>query len=225
MNNSLSTKIRNKKLGLLILDARNHEHRSIEACAEAIQVSVEQFQSFENGDQSPSLPQLELLAWFLNLPMDHFWGSSVIADNDLPESIQEKERLLQLRNRIIGASLKLGRNQAGLGMPEITGQTGLSEEQITAYESGNEAVPLAHLEALAALYQMPVSQFYDQHGPVGKRRAQQEISQKFNELPAEMQQFVTNPMNRPYLDLAVRLSALSADKLRAVAEGLLEITI
>jgi len=36
--------------------------------------------------------------------------------------------------------------------------------------------------------------------------------------------FISKPVNLPYLELAMRLSDLSAEKLRGVAEGLLEIT-
>jgi hypothetical protein len=48
--------------------------------------------------------------------------------------------------------------------------------------------------------------------------------QEFSELPSELQQFVCKPINRPYLELAMRLSDLPVDRLRTVAEGLLEIT-
>ena len=41
----------------------------------------------------------------------------------------------------------------------------------------------------------------------------------------ELQGFVCKPINRPYLELAVRLSEMSVEKLRGVAEGLLEITL
>jgi hypothetical protein len=40
-----------------------------------------------------------------------------------------------------------------------------------------------------------------------------------------MQSFVCQPVNRPYLELAMKLSDLSREKLRAVAEGLLDITL
>ena len=45
------------------------------------------------------------------------------------------------------------------------------------------------------------------------------------ELPAELQAFVSQPVNRPYLELAIKLSSMSSDKLRSVAEGLLDITL
>jgi hypothetical protein len=38
-------------------------------------------------------------------------------------------------------------------------------------------------------------------------------------------EFVSKPVNRPYLELAQRLSKTNVENLRAVAEGLLEITL
>jgi len=48
--------------------------------------------------------------------------------------------------------------------------------------------------------------------------------QEFNELPAELVDFINKPINRPYLELAKKLSEMSVDKLRNIAESLLEIT-
>jgi hypothetical protein len=39
-----------------------------------------------------------------------------------------------------------------------------------------------------------------------------------------MQNFVCKPVNRPYLELAKKLSGMSTDKLRSLAEDILEIT-
>jgi hypothetical protein len=64
----------------------------------------------------------------------------------------------------------------------------------------------------------------DQTGTIGTWKAQQQAFSKFKELPNELQDFVCKPVNRPYLELAMRLSDLSVEKLRSVAEGLLEIT-
>jgi hypothetical protein len=66
--------------------------------------------------------------------------------------------------------------------------------------------------------------FMDQTGVIGEWKMKQQAVQKYLELPKELQDFVSKPVNRPYLELALRLSGLSVEKLRAVAEGLLEIT-
>jgi hypothetical protein len=43
-------------------------------------------------------------------------------------------------------------------------------------------------------------------------------------MPMELREFVSLPVNRPYLELAMKLSGMSRDKLRSVAENLLDIT-
>ena len=47
----------------------------------------------------------------------------------------------------------------------------------------------------------------------------------FDGLSPELQDFISKPINRPYLEIAQRLGDMSVEKLRTVAEGLLEITL
>ncbi len=60
---------------------------------------------------------------------------------------------------------------------------------------------------------------------MGNWRRQQRATQHIERLPPDLQEFISKPVNRPYLELAQRLSEMSVEKLRAVAEGLLEITL
>jgi hypothetical protein len=53
----------------------------------------------------------------------------------------------------------------------------------------------------------------------------EEAVQQFLEMPTELREFVALPVNRPYLELAMKLSTMSRDKLRSVAEDLLDITL
>ena len=217
--------IRNKKLGLLIQDARTVLRRTVEECAEATGVTPQKFQDFEKGKDAPSLPQLELLALYLDLPLEHFWGKQSLSQAaKTPDALQEKERLVQLRNRVIGTSLRMARSNANLSYAQVSEKTGVGEEQLMRYELGEIAIPVSELELLSRALDTSVDSFYDQKGPIGKWRIQQGTMQKFLDLPPEVQQFVAKPVNRPYLELAMRLSDLSAEKLRAVAEVLLEIT-
>jgi transcriptional regulator with XRE-family HTH domain len=216
--------IRTKKLALLIFDARKAQRRTVEECADAIGVSPEQFQAFEQGQYAPSLPQLELLGLYMNLPVEHFWGKQTISEIEVPQTLVEKERLTKLRNRMIGAQLRMARNTANFSYQEILDRAGIEQEDLRAYESSEKPIPVPVLEALCTLLDLPIERFYDQAGPIGKWRNQQGLVNKFLELPPELQQFACKPVNRPYLELAVRLSELNAEKLRAVAEVLLEIT-
>jgi transcriptional regulator with XRE-family HTH domain len=218
------SQIRKKKLGLLIFDARQAMRRSAAECAQAIGIDAELFQEFEQGTKSPTLPQLELLALYLNVPLEHFWGRESLSEARTPDGLHDKERLALLRNRLIGTSLRLARNNVNFSYREVTEKTGISEDQMKRYESGEASIPLPELELLASSLDIPIEEFYDKRGPIGRWRSQQGSYQKFLDLPPEIQQFVAKPVNRPYLELAMRLSELSAERLRAVAEVLLEIT-
>jgi len=81
------------------------------------------------------------------------------------------------------------------------------------------------LEAVCAVLERPIDDFKDKHGLVGTWANQQQAVQEFLKLPEDMQAFISKPINRPYLELAQRLSEMSVDKLRAVGEGILEITL
>ena len=215
--------IRARKLGLLLFDARNACRRSVQDCAQAMTIAPEQYQTYENGEKSPSLPELEALAFYLNVPVEHFWGSKTLSDT-VAGGQRQTERLVRLRHRIVGTYLRMGRSKTNLTFQQLSEKTGIPEEQLRSYENGEQPVPVAELEILAGALDMRIEEFFDQSGPIGKWRMDQLALGKFLELPADVQEFVCKPINRPYLTLAMRLSDLSVEKLRGIAEGLLEIT-
>ena len=63
MVNPLALKIRTKKLGVLLRDARLSCGKSMKDCGEAIGISNSRIGSFERGEKAPSLPELEALAF------------------------------------------------------------------------------------------------------------------------------------------------------------------
>jgi transcriptional regulator with XRE-family HTH domain len=222
--NPLAISIRARKLAVLMTDARTASRRSIADCARAVGVSESDFQAFETGAKSPSLPELELLAYYLNVPLEQFWGRQTLSENSPERAIPHADRLMTLRHRMIGAGLRQVRTQANLSAREVFTRTGITEADLKAYEMGEKPVPLPILEILVTALGSHMDVFMDTRGPVGAWRAQQKAIEQFLELPPELQEFTSKSVNRPYLELAIRLSELSVEKLRAVAEGLLEIT-
>jgi len=223
MNNAQIT-IREKKRGLLIRDARMSERRSIKECADAIGVQTGLFRAYEEGRRSPSLPELEALVYYLKLPITQFWGNETRSDSMLVESL-DIVRLITLRQRMIGALLRQERNNVNMSIRHLSTQTGITQARLKAYELGERAIPVPELESILAVMGSRIDVFFDQNGPIGQWMTSQRAMQKFLELPEEMQNFVCQPVNRPYLELAIKLSDLSREKLRAVAEGLLDITL
>ncbi len=216
--------IRTKKLGVLIRDARLAARRSTQDCAEAIGIRKSVFRSYEEGLRSPSLPELETLVYYLDLPMDHFWGKQVKSENDSPRQKLDLPKLLAVRQRKIGALLRQERMNASLSIRNLAHQTGIASSRIKAYELGERPIPLPELEVLVQTLGGRIETFFDRNGPVGQWMISEEAIQHFLELPVELREFVVLPVNRPYLDLAMKLSNMSRDKLRSVAEDLLDIT-
>jgi hypothetical protein len=102
--------------------------------------------------------------------------------------------------------------------------SGISTTRIKTYELGERSIPLPELEGLTALLGTQIEALFDQTGHIGLWMVQQKAIQEFLTLPNELQNFVSKPINRPYLELAKKLSLMSTDKLRSLAEDILEIT-
>lgn len=217
--------IREKKLGLLMRDARVAERRSIKECADAIGVKPGIFRAYEEGRRSPSLPELEALVYFLKLPISQFWGNETMSDAPSPMEADDISRLIALRQRMIGALLRQERTVANMSIRQVAAQTGISQSRLKSYELGERPVSVPELEGILAVLGTRIETFFDQSGPVGEWMNSQRAMQKFLELPEEIQDFVCQPVNRPYLELAMKLSSMSREKLRSVAEGLLDITL
>ncbi len=106
----------------------------------------------------------------------------------------------------------------------LSEQTGLSTSRLKSYELGERPIPLPDLEAIMALLGGQIETLFDETGPIGEWMTQQRAIQDFLQMPTEIQSFVCKPVNRPYIELALKLSSMSTEKLRSVAEGLLDIT-
>lgn len=216
--------LRSKTLGVLIQDARLVARMSISECADALGISDATFRSYEKGTKSPSLPELEILAFFLNLPVAHFWGQQALSDDAPATAPLDLPRLVGLRQRMIGALLRQERTQASISMKSLAQQIEISSSKLKSYELGERPIPLPELEVLLSILGGRIETFLDKNGPIGQWIARQKAIEDFLELPLELQEFVCLPVNRPYLELALNLSNLSAQKLRSVAEGILDIT-
>jgi transcriptional regulator with XRE-family HTH domain len=225
MNTPPQITLRTKKLGVLIRDARLSARRHPEECAKAMGVTKGVFRSYEEGKRAPSLPQLELLAFYLKLPIDHFWGKASLSAESPSTEPLDMARLLELRQRMIGALLRQERTNANLSLKALGEEAGISAARLKAYELGERPIPLPELEALISVLTSRIENFFDQGGPIGQWITDEKSIRGFLQLPPDLQAFICQPVNRPYLELARKLSGMSNEQLRSVAEGLLDITL
>ena len=216
--------IRAKKIGVLIRDARMKSGKSLEECAQAMGISAAELASMEYGERPPTLPELEILAYYLELPLEHFWQNHLL-DIDGSDKQINAEEIKQIRQESIGGLLRKARTEAVLSVEELAQKVGVEPSVLQTYEDGKTAIPLPELEAITQVLNHPLSNFEDQTSQVGSYFLEQKIMREFLSLPSDLRDFIGKPINRPYLELAVRLSELKVEKLRALAEGLLEITL
>jgi transcriptional regulator with XRE-family HTH domain len=225
MTERLAITLRAKKLGVLLRDARTTTGKSKKECGEVIGVSGATIGSFENGRKSPSLPELEVLAYFLEVPIDHFWGSEIKSDDPEPVEDLQVDSIVAVRNKIIGAVLRQARADADLTLKSLSQSTGISTRMIRKYENGERYIPVPELDILTRALGISMEDLPEPKGTVGEWMVSQRALAGYLELPNDIQDFVSKPINIPYLHLAKRLSETSVEKLRAVAESLLEITL
>jgi transcriptional regulator with XRE-family HTH domain len=169
------------------------------------------------------LPQLEVLAYFLGLPINYFWDKDAISEEE--EMDRPVDEIMTIRRKIIGVLLRQARLEAGKSQKQCAEALSCSAGRISQYERGQRDIPLPELEALADFLDAPITHFLEeQTTSISKETPKGEGVETFAELPPDVRDFVSNPTNALYIRIAMRLSTLSVDALRQIAETLLDIT-
>ncbi len=216
--------LRQRKLGILLYDARLAAGASTDTCARLMGISPDEYTRFEEGMDSPSLPQVETFAYGLNIPLSHFTGSQALSTSSPRADDVKLDLIRTLRQKMIGARIMQERTRLNLTAADIALVAGFTEDELVDAEAGNVPISFPRLQLIAELLDIPVGSLYDQQGMIGQWRKQQERDTAFAALDPELQGFICDPVNLPYLELAVRLSEMDAQKLRSIAESILEIT-
>ena len=215
--------LRARILGVLIRDARMANDKSEADLATVLNTTPDQISRWEFGQESPGLPELEQIAYYLGVPVSRFWETKTIAQAEEERHIPG-DQYTELRNRVIGALLTVARKDLKLSQEELGKAAGVAPEKIAAYEFGQEAIPFAELTTLSSAIRKPISYFLEGAGRVGGWLVLQEEYRRFSELPEALRAFVIQPVNAPFIAIAQKLSRLPVQELRSLGEDILDIT-
>lgn len=198
---------------------------AIDDLAKSVGVSPEVISNIEAGSQHATLPQLEVLGILFHKKVTDFWAEDEPEDEEPYPTLD----VIALRQRIIGVLLKQARTEAGYSEQEVAEVAQISAEQVSQYETGQVDIPLPQLFALSSHLNLPINLFLENGVALADKSLGPKLTTldqlvQFSNLPEETRDFLTNPANLLYLNIAVRLSELSVDTLRGLAEGLLEVT-
>ncbi|MBE0689918.1 MAG: helix-turn-helix transcriptional regulator [Anaerolineae bacterium] len=219
-----SYRVRAHMVGVLLRDARISAQRSAEDCARLLHVEPEMVEMWEYGDETPALPQLEILAYYLDVPVSHFWSATTL-QSEKAERTHAQSEYLALRDRMIGVLLRQARENAEMSLEALGELSGLSAEAIARYELGEQSLPLNVLTVLANGVNKNLSYFLESSSHIGEWLALREAANRMAELPDELRRFVTNPLNRGFIEIAMMFSQMPTDKLRKIGENFLDITM
>jgi transcriptional regulator with XRE-family HTH domain len=215
--------LRRKILGVKIRHARTRAGLNLKEVGRVLDLSADTIAEIEYGRSDVSLPQLEVLALIFGVPISYFWAEDAVSEPNLDFPANQA---MALRRRIIGVLLRQARTETGYTQEELGDLLGVSAQTIGNYEFGRADIPILQLEILSNFLKKPITYFVDkgmQPNTNGHVNSLDDIA-NYSQLPPDVKEFISNPANVLYINIAMKLSELSADTLRALAEGMLEVT-
>jgi transcriptional regulator with XRE-family HTH domain len=225
MDASQAIAIRDKIIGILVKRARLKAGKSQRECADLLGCSPSTFSKYERGKNGLSLPQLEVLAHFFEVPVQALLEAEYLEQEEEEQGALPLEQIMRVRQKILGVQFRQCREASGLTQREMADLMECSTYMISRYESGKADIPLAQLEIAAEHCGRSLGDFLDDQAvPLGKAREERQMLACLEELPPDVRDFVLKPSNSLYLRIALLLSAMKADSLRQIAETLLDIT-
>lgn len=219
-----SYRLRAKMLGVLIQDARLSSARTLDDCARLLKVDPAVVASWEFGDDVPSLPQLELLAYYLDVPISHFWGQDIL-EGEKGRKTDAQTEYMQLRNRMVGALLRQAREEREISVAQVAEAAHITPETLEHYEAGLLPVPMHELAVLSTVVQKNMQYFMEGDSFIGLLLQTREEWKQFASLDADIRQFAANPLNLGFIKIAMMFGKMPAEELRQIAAGILEISM
>jgi transcriptional regulator with XRE-family HTH domain len=225
--------IRNKITGVLLRQARMHVGVDIDECAAALSRDPAFIERAEEGREALTLPQLESLALVLDVPIGFLLGERELPAGRIASDPAYYDRLMTVRRKIMGVILQQARTTGGQTLDDVADILGWEPERLRRVEWGEEPVSLVELHVLAETLGLPLGAFVDRGEPLPPQEQPREMppsetspreTSHLAHLPADVQEFIAQPINAPYLQVAMNLSYMPAEALRQLASGLFEIT-
>jgi transcriptional regulator with XRE-family HTH domain len=152
--------LRSKIIGVLLKNARTRAGRRQKDCARVLGCSPRTISDYEYGRRAISLPGLEVLARFLEVPISRFWQEGPIAEEE--EEELDSEQVIAIRRKIIGVLLRQARLTVKKTQKDCAEFLGCSVGRISQYEHGQRDVPFPALEVLADFLGVPITHFMDE---------------------------------------------------------------
>lgn len=209
--------LQRKIVGVLIRAAREKARRTTTQVAQRLGVTPARVRAFERGAREITLPELELLALYLQTPLSFFISGETAIEEEIPQPPTAEE--MRTRRALIGAKLKQARLAAGKSKEECAQVIGRKPATIARYERGATDLPLSELDTLARF--LNVNLYYFIESKDDAVAANLLDLEKLARMPKDVRAFALDAGNLPYLRIAMKFRDLPTDKLQELGEIML----
>lgn len=135
-----------EKIAERVKKIRKLKNRSLHDCAKRLDISKKDYHQFEEGQGVLSLPEIELLAIFLEVPIPSlFEPSEAGLDRLLLLSDERKPSYKHLRNKMIQTKLNIEMADLDISVENLNQDTGIPLETLKSYQNNGARIPFAHL--------------------------------------------------------------------------------
>lgn len=209
-------RLRAKIVGVLIRIYRLEAERSLAECADFMRAEPQLIEAWEHGEETPSLPELELLAVYLN-------GGLADADGAPHRRQSAQLEYLCIRRRLIGVMLRAARISAGLSLQDAGAAAGMEDELLDRFELGEAPIPVSCLDALAQAINIELSAFLVRPQFLLEQSPPANLAEYGSELETEWRQFTSKHENQAFIRLAMAFQQMARADLHRIADALVAI--
>jgi len=198
--------------------------KSLKEVSELLGIPGSRLKNYEKGKYTPSLPEIESLAFIYQIPRSAFFAEMKPGRIEAVPADDQLEKLIEIRQKIIGTKLNLAREQAEMTLKALSDCAGIPTSRIKRYEEGISPIPADELQKIAECLGISMTEFFDCESPIGRWQTNQDALKKFDLFDADQKQFLTDSDNQKVIELARALQSIGVEKLKELAISLLNFT-
>ncbi len=203
-----------------LLKAREARQLTLKSCSEQLGIPVSRLRNYEEGKYTPSLPEIETLAFIYGLPLSALFEPDEIDHHVREPDADLLQQLMRIRGHIISTNLRMAFEKSGKSLRELNKETGLAISKVKKYLTNALEIPYDGLCALSAELGVDTLSLFDNESSMGQWHVMQERVSRFRMLPEDIQKEVIAEGRTELLRAANRLKDLDHHSLRALSEAL-----
>jgi len=206
-----------------IRKTRKAKQRSIHDCASILNISKKHYLRFESGTAPLTLPDIEVLAQFFDVPFQSFFDHSPFENQSLSKLTGSiRSQYFELRHKMIQAKFNLLKEKAGVTLEDIQQKTGIPQEALLSFDTGKTPIPINNLIKIAECFGKSLEYFSDPEFLFVEGHENKNLSKpKWRPEYPESQSPLTDQNKDPYEQLVHALKQISKEDQARIAKLLL----